>query len=309
MSSETLGGKMKNIFKSDRVYTQSINSNGIFTNSYDDRMPQYIIKDIIIKHFENSDKKPKCLFIGWDGCRADAMKYLVKSNDKQVSGANDDARFSAICELKKSGGLYITYVGGDNGVVQETSTAQGWASALCGKWMKKPWRIGIEWSLDDDYPTALRLLSQKGYKTSFIAEWPVHFDNTYKGEIDFAQANDLPQYFYKTDDDEQLYAAVLERLNEGDDCIVGIFENPDSNGHDKGFGDSNYRYVSGVCHLDRISYSLLKSIKSRESFCDEDWLIVIASDHGGHSTRHGTQKIEDRTTFLALSKPVGELAK
>ena len=37
----------------------------------------------------------------------------------------------------KTGGGYITYVGGDHGFQQETSTAQGWASALCGKWMKK----------------------------------------------------------------------------------------------------------------------------------------------------------------------------
>ncbi len=37
----------------------------------------------------------------------------------------------------KTGGVYITYVGGDHGFQQETSTAQGWASALCGKWMKK----------------------------------------------------------------------------------------------------------------------------------------------------------------------------
>ncbi|MCI9641880.1 MAG: hypothetical protein HFJ98_03710 [Eubacterium sp.] len=40
----------------------------------------------------------------------------------------------------KTGGVYITYVGGDHGFQQETSTAQGWASALCGKWMKKKWK-------------------------------------------------------------------------------------------------------------------------------------------------------------------------
>ncbi|MDO4364208.1 MAG: hypothetical protein Q4C99_06740, partial [Clostridia bacterium] len=74
-----------------------------------------------------------------------------------------------------------------------------------------------------------------------------------------------------------------------------------------GFGDDNYRYVSGVCNLDRQSYELLRRVKARKTFDEEDWLIVIASDHGGHKLRHGTQKIEDRTTFLAVSKPVEEL--
>lgn len=290
----------------NRKYIKAVNADGIFNNTYETRIPQTVINSIILKHFKKAEKKPKCLFIGWDGCRADAMKYLIKSSDQKVSGCNETGFFSAVCELKKHGGLYITYVGGDKGCEQETSTAQGWSSALCGKWMKKPWRQGIEWCLDDDYPTVLKTLSMKGFKTSFCAEWPIHFDNTYKKEIDFAEKNSIPQYFYKLEGDEAVYNHFVERINSDDDLIFAIFENPDHNGHDTGFGDSNYRYVSGVCGLDRISYSLLKEIKNRESFDEEDWLVLIASDHGGHSTRHGTQKICDRTTFLAVSKPIEE---
>ncbi len=107
------------------------------------------------------------MFIGWDGCRADAMKYLIKSESEKISGGNGDFHYSAVNLLKKSGGVYITYVGGDNGFVQETSTAQGWACALCGKWMKPAWKTGIEWSLDEEYPTVMKTLSEKGFKTSF----------------------------------------------------------------------------------------------------------------------------------------------
>lgn len=96
---------------------------------------------------------------------------------------------------------------------------------------------------------------------------------------------------------------MIERIKSDDDFIFGIYENPDSNGHGTGFDDKNYRYVSGICNLDRLSYVLLDEIKRRPSYEEEDWLVLIASDHGGHSIRHGTQKIEDRTTFLALSKP------
>lgn len=294
------------MFKSKK-YISSVNAKGIFDNTYETRLPQTVASKVILNHFNKSDKKPNCLFIGWDGCRADAMKYLIKSDNEKVSGSNDTAVYSAISALKDNGGLYITYVGGEENDPQETSTAQGWASALCGKWMKKSWKQGIDWSLDEDYPTALKTLSLKGYKTSFSAIWPIHFDNTYKNEIDFAQNNDLNQYFYKFETDLELYENLKERIADGDDFIFGIFENPDMNGHGTGFGDDNYRYVSGVCNLDRLSYNLLTEIKSRDTFEEEDWLIVIGSDHGGHSTRHGTQNIQDRTTFLALSKAIEDL--
>ncbi|MGN1418542.1 MAG: hypothetical protein ACI4W6_04375 [Acutalibacteraceae bacterium] len=294
---------------SNKKYVKSLNAKGIFDNTYETRIPQTVASDVILKHFEKTDKQPKCIFIGWDGCRADAMKYLIKSEDRKVSGDNDTGVYSAVSSLKETGGLYITYVGGEEKDPQETSTAQGWASALCGKWMKKPWKQGIEWTLDNDYPTVLKILAEKGYKASFSAIWSIHFDNTYKNEIEFAQKGGLEQYFYRFETDLELYDNLKDRIKCGDDFIFGIFENPDINGHETGFGDDNYRYVSGVCNLDRLSYQLLTEIKKRSTFEDEDWLVVIGSDHGGHQTRHGTQKIQDRTTFLAMSKPVEDLVK
>ena len=64
---------------SKKKYMESINAKGIFNNTYETKIPQTIISGVILKHFEKSNKKPKCLFIGWDGCRCDSMKYLIKS--------------------------------------------------------------------------------------------------------------------------------------------------------------------------------------------------------------------------------------
>lgn len=188
-------------------YIKTVNAKGLFDNTYETRILQTVVNKIILNHFEKADKKPKCLLIGWDGCRADSMKYLIKSADEKISGHNESNIHSGVSALKKSGGLYITYVGGDNGLLQQTSTAQGWSCALCGKWLKPQWRTGANWSLDS------------------------------------------------------------------------------------------------------ISYYLIEQVKARQSYQDEDWLILIASDHGGHSRMHGSQRIEDRTTFLALSKPICEFDK
>lgn len=285
---------------SEKRYIKDINSKGIFDNTYETKMPQTIVYKAILNHFENSHKKPKCLFLGWDGCRADAMKYLIGAD-------NMCGYYSAVSKVKNTGGLYVTYVGGDKDYEQETSTAQGWASALCGKWMKKEWREGINWSLDESSPTIMKTLALKGYGTTFSAIWPIHFDNTYKNEICDAQNNNLNMYYCKIETDEELYTDIKERIQSDSDLIFGIFENPDMNGHDAGFGDSNYKYISGICNLDRVSYNLISSIKQRSTFNEEDWLVLIASDHGGHSTRHGTQSFQDRTTFLALSKSAEDL--
>mgnify|MGYP002675185105 FL=1 len=293
----------------NKEYLNGIKAPGIFDNSYDDIMPQTIVQSAILNHFQSSEKVPKCLFLGWDGCRADAMKYLISNGDARICGSSKIAPYSAVSMLKEQGGLYVTYVGGDNGVVQETSTAQGWASALCGKWMKKEWRQGIEWSLDYDYPTILKTLAMMGYETSFNAIWPIHFSNTYRKEIDYAQESNLKQLYCKFETDEELFKNCKERIASDDDLIFTIFEGPDMNGHGTGFGDDNYRYVSNICNLDTMSYYLIKELEKRKTFEDEDWLVVICSDHGGHAKGHGTQKITDRTTFLALSKPVEELIK
>lgn len=292
---------------SKKKYLSSINAKGIFDNSYEEIIPQTVVHNIILKHFEKSKKAPKCLFLGWDGCRADAMKYLISNGDAELSGTHRVTPYSAIAELKKAGGLYVTYVGGVKGQHQETSTAQGWASAFCGKWMKKEYKTGWEWTLDDSYPTVMKTLALKSYQTSFSVMWEMHFDFTYKSEIEFTKENNLKQSYFRFETDEEIYYNLIDRLKTDDDLIVGIFENPDSNGHNTGFGDGNYRYVSGVCNLDRLSYSLLTQIKKRESFDDEDWLVVICSDHGGLTTRHGSQLVQSKTTFLAISKPIEEL--
>lgn len=295
------------LFSKNKKYISSMNTKGIFSNTYDEKYPQTIVNKLVLSHFKNSDKTPKCIFIGWDGCRGDAMKYLIKSENEKISGANDDFNYSAVNLLKKTGGVYITYVGGDNGFQQETSTAQGWASALCGKWMKKEWKNGIEWSLDADYETVMQTLAKQGFKTSFNCIWPVHFENTYKNEIEYAQKNNLSESYFKFETDSELHENMLSRINSDDDFIFGIYENPDLNGHGTGFGDCNYRYVSGICNLDTFSYDLIKAVEKRDTFKNEDWLIIIGSDHGGHLNMHGTQRIEDRTTFLAVSKSVKEL--
>ena len=99
---------------------------------------------------------------------------------------------------------------------------------------------------------------------------------------------------------------MLSNIQKGTDCIFGIFEAPDHNGHSFGFGKQEYRYVTAVCNLDRIAFRLLQEVESRPTYHEEDWLFLITSDHDGHGNMHGTQLDEDRTTFIACNKKLPE---
>ena len=307
----------------------SVDNNGIFENRASDAYPQTIVADLIRAHLQSGGgKRKKVLLFGFDGARADSMIYLIPSTDPDLTGHNGAradsriylipstdpdltghnlrSRYSAIADLKEQGGLYLTYAGGDPArkeTLQETSTAQGWAAILTGKW-------GIENGVVNhvtkraDCPTVLMEAAQKGMSALFASIWPDHFTITYRQEMEQAEAKALPLTFRQVADEDALQQVLLNAVDADADVIFGINEFADLNGHGSGFGSENYRYVVGITNSDRCAYEVIAHIKARPTYKEEDWLLLITSDHGGHGYGHGTQQIEDRMTFLAVNKPL-----
>ncbi|MGN0555168.1 MAG: alkaline phosphatase family protein [Candidatus Fimenecus sp.] len=292
--------------KAERAYLNTLNTPGIFQNTTDTALPQTAVAKAVQQHFaKETDKVKKALLIGFDGARADSMHLLCESENKAVTGNLFCSAYSAVNALKAEGGLYLSFAGGVPSNPQETSTAQGWSAILTGVWgddngvkQHKPLRR--------DCPTVLRALAENGKSTAFLAEWPDHFTVTYKDEIEIAKHENLPLLFEKFEDDRALLQGFLREIAAGKDCIFGIFEAPDCNGHSTGFSNVNPRYAAGVCRLDNVAFRLLEAVKARPTYAREDWLILITSDHGGHARRHGTQKPYDRMTFIASNKEISE---
>ena len=46
----------------------------------------------------------------------------------------------------------------------------------------------------------------------------------------------------------------------------------------------------------------INAIKARSTYAQEDWLIIITSDHGGIETNHGNESIQERMTFVVMNK-------
>lgn len=274
----------------------------------------------------------KVLFLGFDGMRADALPYvLTDENNSNNIAYNSVTNVSAFKRMQQTGGIYLAYCGGETGTdtEQTTSTSASWTSHFTGVWGSKHGIKTNDDSKNMDYKTFMLEYAEKGLNSSLAFDWDQYLDVNVKEEVKYVMSNHLPMQFCDTDrakveklentraetlelynfvapevpSDSSPYDTgmrdyVLDRMEQGDDVICGIFHTIDTAGHTYGFGIST-DYKGAVLNCDMYANSILNAIAEREKNFNEEWLIVFANDHGGLGTGHGEQTIEERTAWLA----------
>lgn len=76
--------------------------------------------------------------------------------------------------------------------------------------------------------------------------------------------------------------SIKEAIYNNIKIIFAINEFPDYNGHKSGFDNNNSHYAAGITNADKYAFELIETIKNRPEYKNEDWLILITSDHRGH---------------------------
>ncbi len=71
------------------------------------------------------------------------------------------------------------------------------------------------------------------------------------------------------------------------DAVLYFIDIGDWGGHRSGFYPYGVEYEHDILTADRIIGDMMEAIASRPSFKDEDWLVMVTSDHGGYGRRHG----------------------
>ncbi|MBO4287142.1 MAG: alkaline phosphatase family protein [Kiritimatiellae bacterium] len=71
------------------------------------------------------------------------------------------------------------------------------------------------------------------------------------------------------------------------DAVLYFIDIGDWGGHRSGFYPYGGEYVHDMRLADRIIGDTLAAIASRPGFKDEDWLVMVTSDHGGYGRKHG----------------------
>lgn len=270
-------------------------------------LAQIDIVPFVMKHFTERKtgdlRRPKAVVINYDGCRTDMLSLLSTETSAVFSNAAE-------------GGLYLMYTGGESGLIQNTRTAPGFTTQFTGAWARGKSGHGVfnNGLIKKDEPrTHLVRLAEKGFRTAFHFLWGA-YRTIFSADREYCRENNLsvewnrcrPPVEMRDNPDEALFTEVVERISrEGKnevDFLTCIFENTDLAGHHHGFSPESKVYRQALLEIDSYAVRILKAIKNRTTYADEDWLILISSDHGGLRLTHGGQSVYERTVWVSSNK-------
>ncbi|MEE3087792.1 MAG: alkaline phosphatase family protein [Pseudomonadota bacterium] len=252
---------------------------------------------------------PKAVFILLDGIPAD----LVES----VSTPFFD-------EIAKDGGYARAYVGGQAGEASESPTvsAVGYNSLLTGTWANKH-RVYSNQIRSPDYRywDIFRLVKQHNpvLNTALFSTWEDNRTKLLGHGRPEAGGDKLDYYFDGFENDEQRFPhdEAREYIKQIDDLVSReaarylaqhgpdlswvYLEFTDDIGHLYGDGDE---MAAAITLMDTNVGRIWRSVQARQQAEDEDWLVLITTDHGRDALTgksHGGQTDRERTIWIATN--------
>ncbi|MDG3584106.1 alkaline phosphatase family protein [Galbibacter pacificus] len=254
-------------------------------------------------------QEKKVVFIIVDGI---AFNMLQKANTPNLDNISNQGSFTE------------AYVGGLVGTYSETPTisAVGYNSLLTGTWVNKHnvYGNGIK-NPNYNYPTIFRLFENQfpDKQTAIFSTWLdnrtkligdslpqtnyIKLDYAYDGfELDtIAYPHDDARKYIKDIDKKVAHEAARYIKEKGPDLSWVYLEFSDDIGHK--YGDSPQLY-NAIEFEDKLIGSIWNSIKEREASHDEEWMLLVTTDHGRtvkDGKHHGGQTDRERSTWIVTN--------
>lgn len=256
-------------------------------------------------------KTRKTVLVIVDGIPADLLERLPTPNIDAIS---------------REGGYTRAYTGGERGGYSETPTisAVGYNSMLTGTWSNKHnvWGNGIE-DPNYHYWTIFRFLreSNPSAKLAIYSTWldnrtkllgadlpqtgnltlDYHYDGYELDTVRFPHDNNS-QYINMIDEEVTKQASKGIREDAPDLSWVYL-QYTDDMGHRYGQSEEMIRAVKIA---DRQIGEIYNAIQYREQYFNEDWLLVVTTDHGRNvvdGSGHGGQTDAERGIWIATNCP------
>jgi hypothetical protein len=252
--------------------------------------------EMISKELEFKENKPKSklLILGIDGCRNDC---LMKTNSKNLKSLMS----KSYCSLKTQ-------------VNEITLSGPGWSSFHQGVWsLKHNVRNNNLLTTDvKNYPTLFKRIKDH-YPNAILASvchWSPINDQLFSENINqtYTARNWSPIVFKKDSVKEYIShksnhssdikvkeEAIHLLKNNNVDALFLHFDDVDAEGHSTGFSPENLKYLEAIERVDSYVGQVLSSVN-----WDDDWMVMVVTDHGGYGKGHYVNNPECRTAFLVV---------
>jgi len=220
----------------------------------------------------------KVLFIGIDGCRQDVM---MSSNTPNIHNLINQSIYSL-----------------DGLCAATTWSGNGWSTMLTGVWHTKHNVQDNNFTNPNfaNYPDFMTRAESynPNLRTISLAHWsPINDIIVNNADVQTNFSTDLAVK----------NAAVSALQNDNPDILFVDFDDVDHAGHSYGFNSNTPQYVSSMETTDTYIGQIVAAMKSRPTYNNENWLVVLTTDHGAADTSHGGGNLSERNIFTVYSNP------
>ncbi len=224
----------------------------------------------------SAQQTPKVLIIGMDGCRPDALQMAATPNLDQLI-ANATYSFDALTEAPTWSGV-------------------GWSGMLTGVWKEKHgvYNNSFDGSNYDAYPHFFNHLDacDPNLITASIVHW---------GPIN-SQIVDIADYELTVSTDLAVSQEAVSYLSNNDPDVLFLhFDDIDYAGHAHGFSPAISQYTDVIAQTDIYIGEVITALENRPNYANENWLIIVSTDHGGNTSGHGGSSLDERVIFNIFS--------
>ncbi|ARS42200.1 hypothetical protein CA265_22090 [Sphingobacteriaceae bacterium GW460-11-11-14-LB5] len=222
-------------------------------------------------------KPKKVLFIGIDGC---VWKAITATNAPNLKTLMDQSYTST------------------NALAQvPTWSSNGWSALFTGVGVAKHKASDNSFSGSDfvNYPSFFRQIktSLPALRTASIVTWSSI--NSY-----IVATPDVTVKQNSANDNATETRIIQEITTSNTDVAFCHFDNVDHAGHASNYRTTTQMYMDSVKAVDLRVGRILTALKARPTYNNEDWLIVVATDHGGDLSHGGASYLE-QNAFIILN--------
>jgi hypothetical protein len=221
----------------------------------------------------------KVLVIGIDGCRPDALARAATPNiDRLVTegcyavGRADPLTVSGPC----------------------------WSSILCGVWSGKHGVrdnsfVGANYGEYPDFVTLLER-ARPELQTVVVTSWsPISEQIVANADYEGPKSG--------KGDEAAVYEVRSQLRHQEPDVVFVHFDAPDYAGHSFGYGPEVPEYIKSIEETDALIGVIIAQVRDRNAYSNEEWLVIVTSDHGGTGKGHGLPIPEHIEVPFVVSGP------